>query len=80
MSVAQVKRSPSPRSTSRTGLNMHRSRHGFALDMRRAVSLEAASQAIGHADLATTMRHYGHRADDELAGAFAMLAAAHGTR
>jgi integrase len=42
----------------------------------RAASLEAASQALGHADLATTMRHYGHRQDDELALAFEQLAAA----
>jgi hypothetical protein len=43
----------------RSGLNLHRARHWFALEMRRAVSLEAASQALGHADLSTTMRHYG---------------------
>ena len=47
----------------RSGLNLHRARHGFALDMRRAASLEAASQALGHADLAKTMRHHGHRAE-----------------
>jgi hypothetical protein len=33
--------------TSDRGLNMHRSRRGFAVEMRRAVSLEAASQALG---------------------------------
>jgi integrase len=60
----------------RSGLNLHRARHGFALDMRRAVSLEAASQALGHADLATTMRPYGHWQQDELADAFETLAAA----
>ena len=60
----------------RAGMNMHRARHGLAFDMRREVSLEAASQALGHADLATTMRHYGHWADDELARAFEALAAA----
>jgi integrase/recombinase XerD len=59
----------------RSGLNMHRGRHGFALEMRRAVSLEAASQALGHSDLSTTMRHYGHWADDELGAAFEALAA-----
>ena len=59
----------------RSGLNMHRSRHGFALEMRHAASLEAASQALGHSDLSTTMRHYGHWADDELALAFEALAA-----
>jgi integrase len=60
----------------RSGLNLHRGRHGFALEVRRAVSLEAASQALGHSDLSTTMRHYGHWADDELAIAFEALAAA----
>jgi integrase len=59
----------------RSGLNLHRARHGFALEMRRAVSLEAAWQALGHSDLSTTMRHYGHWADDELASAFEALAA-----
>jgi integrase len=59
----------------RSGFNLHRTRHGFALEMRRAVSLEAASQALGHSDLSTTMRHYGHWADEELATAFEMLAA-----
>jgi integrase len=59
----------------RSGLNMHRSRHGFALDMRRAAGLEAASHALGHADLATTMRHYGRWQDDELALAFEQVAA-----
>jgi integrase len=62
----------------RSGLNMHRARHGFALEMRRAVSLEAASQALGHSDLSTTMRHYGHWADEELADAFERLTAARG--
>src|SRR5262245_59475450 len=60
----------------RSGLNLHRARHGFALEMRRAASLEAASQALGHSDLSTAMRHYGHWADDELAAAFDALAAA----
>ena len=64
----------------RSGMNMHRARHGFALDMRRAVSLEAASQALGHADLATTMRHYGHYQDDELASAFETLSASREAR
>lgn len=52
------------------GLNMHRARHGFALEMRRASSLEAASKALGHSDLSTTMRAYGHWHADELAAAF----------
>ncbi len=60
----------------RSGLNLHRARHGFALEMRRAVSLEAASQALGHSDLATTMRHYGHWEEEELVDAFEALAAA----
>ena len=59
----------------RSGLNLHRTRRGFALEMRRAVSLEAASQALEHSDLSTTMRHYGQWADEELAAAFEMLAA-----
>jgi len=59
----------------RSGLNIHRARHGFALEMRRAVSLEAASRALGHSDLSITMRHYGHWQGDELAAAFETLAA-----
>jgi integrase len=42
---------------------------------RLAVSLEAASAALGHTDLSTTMRHYGHWQPDELAEAFDALAA-----
>ena len=60
----------------RSGLNLHRTRHGFALEMRRALSLEAASQALCHAYPATTMRHYGHWQEDELAAAFESLVAA----
>jgi len=56
-----------------SGLHMHRARHGFAMEMRRAVSLEAASKALGHSDLSTTMRAYGHYQDDELASAFDAL-------
>jgi integrase len=62
------------------GMNLDRARHGFALEMRRAVSLEAASQALGHAGLSTTMRHYGHWADEELSSAFEALAAARDDR
>jgi len=43
--------------------------------MLRVVSLEAAWQALGHADLATTMRDYGHWQEKELADAFETLAA-----
>jgi integrase len=43
------------------GLNMHRARHTFATEMRRAAGVEAASQALGHADLNTTLSIYGHQ-------------------
>ena len=42
------------------GLNMHRARHSFATDLRRAADLGAASQALGHSDLSTTAAIYGH--------------------
>jgi integrase/recombinase XerD len=43
------------------GLNMHRARHSFARDLRRAAGVEAASQALGHSDLSTTLGIYGHQ-------------------
>jgi integrase/recombinase XerC len=45
----------------RSGLNMHRARHTFATDLRRVAGIEAASQALGHTDLATTLGIYGHQ-------------------
>lgn len=48
-----------PGSTS--GLNMHRARHAFAQELRRVAGVEAASQALGHSDLSTTLGIYGTR-------------------
>jgi hypothetical protein len=36
------------------GLNMHLPRHTFATELRRVAGIDAASQALGHADLNTT--------------------------
>jgi integrase len=55
---------------------LHRARHVFALEMRRSDSPEAASAALGHSDVSTTMRHYGHWQPDERAIAFEALASA----
>jgi integrase len=33
------------------GLNMHLARHTFATELRRVAGIDAASQALGHADL-----------------------------
>ena len=43
------------------GLNMHLARHTFATELRRVAGIDAASQALGHADLSTTLGIYGHR-------------------
>jgi len=45
----------------RSGLNMHRARHSFATDLRRVAGIDAASHALGHSDLSTTLNIYGHR-------------------
>jgi integrase/recombinase XerC len=45
----------------RSGLNMHRARHTFAVELRRVAGIDAASQALGHSDLSTTLGIYGHR-------------------
>jgi integrase len=45
----------------RSGLNMHRARHSFATELRRIAGIEAASQALGHSDLSTTLGIYGHQ-------------------
>ena len=50
----------------RSGLNMHRARHSFATDMRRVGGIDAASHALGHADLNTTLSIYGHRDSSDL--------------
>ena len=44
----------------RAGLNMHRARHTFATELRRVAGIDAASQALGHSDLSTTLGIYGH--------------------
>jgi len=42
------------------GLNMHQARHTFAMEIRRVAGIDAASHALGHADLNTTLGIYGH--------------------
>lgn len=60
------------------GLNMHRARHTFAIELRRAAGIDAASQALGHADLNTTLAIYGHRDPEDLERAMEALARARG--
>lgn len=43
-----------------SGLNMHQARHTFAMELRRVAGIDAASHALGHADLNTTLGIYGH--------------------
>ena len=50
----------------RSGLNMHRARHTFATELRRVAGVEAASQALGHSDLSTTLGIYGHQDQRDL--------------
>jgi integrase len=45
----------------RSGVNMHRARHTFAAALRRVAGIEAASQALGHGNLNTTLSIYGHQ-------------------
>jgi integrase len=40
---------------------MHQARHTFAQELRRVAGIDAASQALGHADLSTTLGIYGHQ-------------------
>lgn len=49
-----------------SGMNMHRARHTFATELRRVAGIDAASHALGHADLSTTLGIYGHRDDSDL--------------
>jgi len=60
------------------GMNMHRARHTFATDMRREVGIDAASQALGHADLNTTLSIYGHQDAGDLERAMEALACSRG--
>jgi integrase len=50
----------------RSGLNMHRARHTFATELRRVAGVEAASQALGHTDLSTTLGIYGDQDQRDL--------------
>jgi integrase len=52
-----------------SGLNMHQARHLFAVELRRVAGIDAASQALGHSDLSTTLGIYGHRDAGDLEGA-----------
>jgi integrase len=45
---------------------MHRARHAFAQELRRVAGVDAASHALGHSDLSTTLDIYGHRDNSEL--------------
>ena len=49
-----------------SGLNMHLARHTFATELRRIAGIDAASHALGHADLNTTLSIYGHRDQSDL--------------
>jgi integrase len=49
-----------------SGLNMHRARHTFAMELRRIAGIDAASHALGHADLNTTLGIYGHQDESDL--------------
>jgi integrase len=51
------------------GLNMHLARHTFATELRRVAGIDAASQALGHADLNTTLAIYGHQDQTDLEAA-----------
>lgn len=57
------------------GMNMHQARHAFAMELRRVAGVEAASQALGHADLSTTLGVYGHQDGSDLERAMDKYAA-----
>jgi integrase/recombinase XerC len=61
------------------GMNMHRARHTFATELRRVAGIDAASQALGHADLNTTLAIYGHRDASDLERAMEALARSRGS-
>lgn len=52
-----------------SGLNMHQARHAFAMELRRVAGIDAASQALGHSDLTTTLGIYGHQDSSDLESA-----------
>jgi integrase/recombinase XerD len=62
----QLERANVVRKGTRGGMHMHRARHTFATELRRVAGLEAASQALGHADLSTTLNVYGHMDETDL--------------
>jgi integrase len=45
---------------------MHLARHTVATELRRVAGIGAASQALGHADMNTTLGLYGHRDQTDL--------------
>jgi integrase len=49
-----------------SGLNMHRARHLFAMEVRRVAGIDAASLALGHSDISTTLGTYGHQDESDL--------------
>jgi integrase len=57
-----------------SGLNMHHARHTFAMELRRVAGIDAASHALGHSDLSTTLGIYGHRDDTDLEAAMGVYA------
>jgi integrase/recombinase XerC len=57
------------------GLNMHQARHTFAVELRRVAGIDAASHALGHADLTTTLGIYGHQDASDLERAMDAYAA-----
>jgi len=61
------------------GMNMHRARHTFATELRRVAGIDAASQALGHSDLNTTLSIYGHRDAADLERAMEALARSRGS-
>lgn len=58
-----------------SGLNMHRARHTFAMELRRVAGIDAASQALGHSSLSTTLGIYGHMDGSDLERAMEKYAA-----
>jgi integrase len=53
---------------------MHRARHTFATELRRVAGVEAASQALGHSEVSTTLGIYGHQDQRDLERAMAAVA------
>ena len=53
-----------------------RPRHTFATELRRGAGVEAASQALGHSDLSTTLGMYGHPDQRDLERAMEAFASA----